>query len=331
MSANATQEDTTHQKSIIWIDWGRHLRSQTLARCLGVDLAEIQIGGARLKRYALSTLQTFKLLLNKKPRIVIATNPSIFLGLLLLLARTLLNFRLVSDAHNFGVRSFNGNRILQRILDFHNRSADLVIVTNEPQKKLIEKLGGKAFVCQDPLPELPPSKGKLAELPPKSIFFICSFDLDEPYEAAFQALENLQDEGFRMYVSGNFRKTTINPTQFPWVTFLGFVSDQDFYAYLRSASVIMDLTTMEDCLVCGAYEALAAHKPLVISHTKALQEYFGEATVLTENTSEQIRENLRLAYDRRDELSAEARDWCIRNEPFMLRKISRLTRVFESW
>ena len=47
----------------------------------------------------------------------------------------------------------------------------------------------------------------------------------------------------------------------------------------------MDLTTRENCLVCGAYEAMAAKKPVVLSDTTALREYFHKGAVFSGNHS----------------------------------------------
>jgi glycosyltransferase involved in cell wall biosynthesis len=153
---------------------------------------------------------------------------------------------------------------------------------------------------------------------------ICSFDADEPYEAAFEAFSSLHREGYRLYVSGNYKKARIDPSRFPEVRFLGFLPTDEYYAYLRSVSVVLDLTTLEDCLVCGAYEALAAEKPLVVSNTAALSEYFGDAVVLTKNTSDAIRESVLDAFTRRDELAQRARDWVTRNNQYMDERISGL-------
>ena len=41
-------------------------------------------------------------------------------------------------------------------------------------------------------------------------------------------------------------------------------------------------------MVCGAYEGLAANKPLILSKTKVLIEYFSDGVIHTENTSKEI-------------------------------------------
>jgi len=52
---------------------------------------------------------------------------------------------------------------------------------------------------------------------------------------------------------------------------------------LCRARVIVDLTTREDCLVCGAYEALAVGRPLVVSDARALRELLKDGAMYADN------------------------------------------------
>jgi glycosyltransferase involved in cell wall biosynthesis len=315
---------TRSKAPIIWIDWDRHLRTRTLAQRLAVRLFEIRVRGNRIRRYLGSIIQTEAAIRKTRPEIVIATNPSLVLGLVLLGLRKWYGFVLVSDAHYFGVRAIHGRRILQRLLDFYNVNTDLVIVTNDGHAKYLANQGCRAYVCPDPLPDLPAQTSLAVSVPAKSVLLVCSFDEDEPYQAAFAAFARLREGGYALFVSGNYKKVQIDPAQFPWVHFLGFVSEEEYYSYLGSCSVILDLTTLEDCLVCGAYEALAAGKPLVISNTRALRDYFGSVALLTGNTPEAIIENVERAHSRRREMTRRVPDWVAANERYMSEQISGL-------
>jgi glycosyltransferase involved in cell wall biosynthesis len=305
------------QRSILWIDWGPHRRTHTLCQRLGVELAEIHIRGSRIRRYVRSALKTVAAIRQSRPAVVIATNPSIVLGYFLLVLRKWYGFKLASDAHYLGVTAIPHRRSVQRLLNIHNLQVDLVVVTNENQARSLQDLGARTYVCPDPLPQLPVASVPPSALPVKSVFLICSFDVDEPYEAVFEAFAELQSQGYALFVCGNYKKAGVDVSRFPWVKFLGFVPDEEYYAYLRSCAVVVDLTTVEDCLVCGAYEALAARKPLVLSNTAALRDYFGSASVLTENTAAAIQQSVLTAYAQRDDLSRKAEEWVVRNELFM--------------
>jgi len=227
----------------------------------------------------------------------------------MLVLRRWYDFVLVSDAHYAGVRPMGGQRLLQKLLDFHNSKTDLVIVTNSSHALYLASKGCRAFICADPLPRFMGSEPLTRSLPPKSVFLVCSFDRDEPYETAFEAFRRLQGSGYSLLVSGNFAKAKIKPHKFPWVRFLGFVPEEEYYSTLRSCSVVMDLTTHDDCLVCGAYEAFAAGKPVILSDTPALREHFGGAAVLTANTPEAIARSVERAHMQRDVLALKVVDW----------------------
>jgi len=309
---------------VLWVDWDRHLRTRTLVQRLAVDLLEICSGGSRIRRYVKCIMRTVTAIRSTRPEIVIATNPSLVLGFLLLALRRCYHFVLVSDAHYLGVRAMHGNRVVQKLLDFHNSKVDLVIVTNDAHATYLAEQGCRTYVCPDPLPRLTLDNSPTISLPQRSALLVCSFADDEPYEAVFAAFSRLVERGYVLFVSGNYRKAHIDPREYPWVRFLGYVSEDKYHAYLRSCSVVIDLTKLEDCLVCGAYEALALEKPLVLSRSRALTDYFGRAAVLTDNTTDSIMETVQQAHSQRDELISKVRDWIGTNERYMGERIAEL-------
>jgi len=232
----------------LWIDWGRHMRTHSMVRQLGAELVEVRPGGGRLIRYARSLLQTFRAIHDRHPEVVIATNPSIVLGYALLVLRPLYGFKLVSDAHYVGVQTIGKQPLMQWLLDRHNCAVDLVIVTNEGHAKYLEDMGARAFICPDPLPALDVAARSPAAQE-KSVLLICSFDDDEPYLAAFEAFKDLHAHGYRLWVSGNYGRAGIDVARYPWVRFLGFLSEDDYRQTLASCGVVMDLTVLENCLV----------------------------------------------------------------------------------
>jgi glycosyltransferase involved in cell wall biosynthesis len=279
-----------------------------MAAMLGADLHAIIYKGGRLQRYLFCARKTIGLLIREKPDVVFAPNPSIVLNYLLLTLRLLFRYQFVTDAHFGGVVAYNGNRFFQKALDLCNRWADLVIVTNRNHMEHIGSVGGKAVICEDPLPDLAgynasnSSSGKI-------VFFICSFDIDEPFNLVFEAAKKLSIENFNVRVTGNYNKVGIVPADFPAVQFLGFLPEDDYYKQLFQSDIVIDLTGHENCLVCGAYEAMVAEKPLITSDTISLREYFYQGTVFTRHDSASIVEAVKTAYANRDQLTKEIREW----------------------
>lgn len=292
----------------IWITWENQIRNRSLSARLGADLHVITSKRARLVRYIICTTQSALLILRNRPSIVFAQNPSIILTLLMILLKYLFKYTFVTDAHYAGVIAPNGNLLFQTVLNFCNRHADFVIVTNETHVKYVEAVGGRALVCEDPLPDIE-QHASLSSEQEKKVFFICSFDIDEPYTVVFEAAEILRKEGYIFWVSGNFNRVEITPSEWPHVQFLGYVPESEFYTHLAESQVVIDLTTQDNCLVCGAYEAMALDKPLVTSKTSALQKYFTSGTIFVDHDPESIANGVRLAYNLKDELKRQIYEW----------------------
>jgi glycosyltransferase involved in cell wall biosynthesis len=295
------------------------------------ELHEILVKGGRAKRYLFCSIKTISVLRNKKPKVVFVQNPSIFLCLLVLHLRWMFGFKVVLDAHWGGVEAPNGSSALQQIIDYCNRKADLVIVTNTNHFGWIESLGGRAVACPDPLPNLERYRLKSTkDQGEKSAFLICSFDVDEPFLEALQAFEILRKEGFRCVVSGNYRKVGLDPAQYPSIIFTGFAPEEQFYKILFESSVAIDLTNFENCLVCGAYEAMSAEVPLVLSDKKCLREYFNRGVVYTSNNPDSIAEAIRRAYADRHRLLEEIQIWKIEKAHENRETLKRIVETFNS-
>jgi glycosyltransferase involved in cell wall biosynthesis len=242
---------------------------------------------------------------------VFASNPSLVLTYLLLAARIILRFRFASDAHYGGVISVSGSRFAQQVLDYANRHADRVIVTNSSHAQRVRSIGGVPLVCPDPLPELreqafrPPALSRAK----KTALLVCTFEVDEPFAAVFEAARQLVHHGFTVLVSGRYDRAGLFPEAVPHVTLLGYVDRRTYESYLRHVDLVLDFTTWEDCLVCGAYEAMAAGRPSVLSRTAALTELFTGGAVFSSHEPSDIVRAVVSAYEQRDALMSQIPEW----------------------
>jgi glycosyltransferase involved in cell wall biosynthesis len=300
-------EKLDHMVKSVWITWENQVRNRSMAKMLGAKLHVFAYGGKSVKRYLICIYKTISALISEKPKIVYAQNPSIVLNYVLIFARFIFRYTLVSDAHFGGVIACNGSKLFQKALDLCNYFVDLVIVTNKDHVNYIEALGGKAVICEDPLPDL--EQYRTDDENDMHILYICSFDVDEPYEEAFKAADLLKEEGFVMDVSGNYLKVNIAPGNYSSVNFLGYLPENAYYNKLFLSSVILDLTEYENCLVCGAYEAMSAEKPLVTSDTLSLKSYFTHGTIFTGHDAKSIADAIKSAYENRINLKDQIRVW----------------------
>jgi glycosyltransferase involved in cell wall biosynthesis len=175
-----------------------------------------------------------------------------------------------------------------------HRRADLVIVTNETLGHVVRAQGADAAVLPDGLPNITQAPRE-AVAEEQSVLLICSYAEDEPYGEVFSAAEELGGEA-KVYVTGKYKKVGLTPEDVPKnVVLLGYVSDAEFLEFVKSVKVAVDLTTRDDCLVRGAYEALAAGTPFVVSDTPVLRELFEGAAIFCRNDRRSIAEAIHTA------------------------------------
>jgi glycosyltransferase involved in cell wall biosynthesis len=143
----------------------------------------------------------------------------------------------------------------------------------------------------------------------RSALFVCTYEIDEPYGAVFEASRTLARHGFTVYASGPYTRAGLTPEAVPHVRLLGFVDRGIYEAYLHHVDVVLDFTTWEDCLVCGAYEAMAAGRPCVLSRTAALRGLFTHGTVFSSHDPADIAQAVLTAYETRGALAAQIPAW----------------------
>ena len=312
MSEGATRSDEAGTERLlrercVWITWERQRRNRELAAALGCPLHEwgdVDAIPRGARKYATGLLRTVRLLLRRRPRLVICQNPSLVLAWALARLRPLLRYRLVVDAHNAGLMPLEGrSRVLNRLALAVQRAADLTIVSNSALAGIVTRNGGRAAVLADRIPSLP-------ELPRRAlpgrhnVLFICSYSPDEPYRAVFEAARRLGAD-YRFYVTGNPAKVGLDAGALPGnVELTGFLPEEEYVALLRSVDVALDLTSRPDCLVCGAYEALSAGIPAVLSDSVALRAYFDGAAIFAGHSPAELAAAVAEAVSRREDIAA---------------------------
>ena len=295
-----------HSAARIWITWERQRRNHSLSSALGAELFEIRLPGGRVGRYWRSIRRTLSILRRHSPELVFVQNPSIVLAALATTWGRLTRTPVVVDAHNAGVMPFEGRRAWANLLiKLIFRAARLTIVSNPALQAPVERAGGRAFALPDPMPSIGGS-GVPGTAGPAQVLFICTWAPDEPYLEVIEAARLLGD-GVTVHITGRShgRELAYGRPLPPNVVLTGFLPEHDYESLLRRSDVVIDLTTREDCLVCGAYEAMAVGRPLLVSDTRALRAYFDRGTLYTDNTAGDIAARVREALGRLPALAAE--------------------------
>lgn len=295
----------------IWITWENQRRNREISCALGATLYELkEIDAIRnpWKKYIRGLKDTIRILFQERPEIVFCQNPSLVLAAFMVTIKNIMGIKVCVDAHNAGLFPQEGRSYLLGLLSrYIQRRADLTIVTNEGMRNCVEKNHGRAFILPDKIPAIPlrsPAtlKGK------NNILFICSYADDEPYEQVFKAAGEI-DPQTCIYVTGNYHKRNIDHRTLPVnVILMGYVTEEEYITMLNSVDATIDLTTRENCLVCGAYETVAVGKPLILSNTQALRSYFNRGAVYTPNSAEGICKAIKQVVAHKEQLSSEVRE-----------------------
>jgi glycosyltransferase involved in cell wall biosynthesis len=263
----------------VFLTWERHQRTRGLVAHLGLTLREVVIAGPRYRRYWGQIAQTLHCLRRDRPALVFLQNPSLVLNVLVLCWRAFTRAKcvIVMDAHNEAVEPIIVTWWWWRALaTWALRKADFTVVTNRFLAEKVVQQGGRPLVLPDPVPDVAPSATPtLAADEPLRLLVIATYAKDEPIEPILEAARRVQGQ-IEFQFTGNFRKLpeAVLASAPPNVKFLGFLAEADYWQRMRDAHAVLDFTLMEDCLVCGAYEAVAVGRPMLLSDTRALKEFF---------------------------------------------------------
>lgn len=261
-----------------------------------------------IRKWAALMFDTLRVIRKCRPDILLVQNPSLGLAMLAVAVKPLFRFFLVIDAHNEGVQPYiRQGRFITWVTSWLLRSADRTIVTNSNLANVVEKQGGNAIVLPDALPEPPVTAfGEKSPVQGKCEFVIIStFAPDEPLRELLGAARQFPDVAF--FVTGRHSPDNLRELDVPGnVTLTGFLPDDDYWRRLATADVIVDLTLMPDCLVCGAYEALSLAKPMVLSDNQPGRQLFGEGVVFADVSEDGILQAFRRATEDLDALRSSA-------------------------
>ena len=288
----------------VFITWERHRRTHELAAALGMPLLELISTRSGVARYAELIFRTTMHLARTRVSCVVVQCPSVVLSAWAALLRPVFGYALIVDLHNEAVEPFVNKSAPHRfLLRRIHRAADLGIVTNGPLAAIVESNGGRAVVLPDRIPTIGHAPSRPARENP-SVVYVCTFAPDEPYDQVILAAARLSGRA-TVHITGRKPANAVLPPLPPNVRLTGFLPDVEYEQLLRDATVIVDLTAMENCLVCGAYEAVALGKPLVTSDTAALRAHFRRGTVFTRHDPESLAHAIDRALERRETLADE--------------------------
>ena len=241
-------------------------------------------------RYLISFFTTLWLLHQEKADVVFTLNQPPFLILAVFVYTKLLGGIYILDSHSavFNDRKWAWARPLYR---FIASRALLNINTNRHHKKLVEAWGGRSVIISD-VPILHGCEYPRLEVSQNSIAVVASFMFDEPIEEIWQAAELTPQVDY--YVTGNYKKLrpSVHSSTPPNIHLMGFLSTEDYFGLLSSTKGVLVLTTRDNTMQMGAYEALSLEQPIITSDWQVLRDSFGAGAVYVDNVAISIAEGV---------------------------------------
>lgn len=258
----------------------------------GFDLNEFVTASSGIRRYAALVVRTARFLATlTRCRVLFVQNPSIVLAFLAsIYCRFGRSRKLVVDAHNVAIEQLTAENVLLRGLARQVlKAADLTVVTNGSLARQVVEFGGRPIVLPDPLPLTPALRPPAPVSETMRVVVIATYANDEPIAEILGAASALVGRCSFQFTGSAGRWLGRNPTVIPEnVQFMGFVSEEDYWGLLNDANVVVDLTTRDACLVCGAYETLAVGRPIVLTDSDANRVLFGGIGTFTGMAAEEI-------------------------------------------
>ncbi len=288
----------------VFISWVHHCaRSDAIAHALGIESVKISRLDGRPPvtlpiRYLWQAMDTVRLLARRRPSFVIVMDPP-FLGVAIVAAYSLLrSVRFVVDAHSptFQDPAWTW---AQPFLRFFTKRSQAIVVTGPELAEVVRSWGRRPLQIADVPMEYDVARTSPGET--TRCFVVNTFSRDEPLADLLLAASQLDGE-MTFAVSGDTRKKREDLVAPPNVRFTGFVDREVYVDELRSADIVVVLTTHDLTMQRGGYEAMYAGRPLVTSDWALLRRTFSRGAIFVDNTPDGIVNGLRAARSAHEEL-----------------------------
>jgi glycosyltransferase involved in cell wall biosynthesis len=283
--------------------WNITKRSKVLAEYTKAKIISYQIPTNRflkLFNYPFLILLTFYKLIQQRPSIIFTQLPPFQISLPTYLYCKLFRKKLIFDTHSgiFFPKGIHQNFYLLMYCQMI-KHINLNIVHNDSILNRACLKNSNSIVLEDKIPFSPSSYKPNPHL---KIVVICGYGADEPINAVLIAAQLLPDIDFYLTGKSNKLKSTLISKN---VQLTGYLDDTEYENLLRTADIIIVLTTRPDTVLCGAYEAVSVEKPLITSDTQIIKKYFYKGTIFTVNNTESIAQAITEARKNLDKLHTE--------------------------
>lgn len=259
------------EHNVLFISWAEDCsRSDNIARQLGGKSVMVYSAewGSRyatiLAKYASQSWKTLQLLRKTRPSVVfVMTPPTVACAPVWLYGR-FTGTPFIIDAHSGAFLLPRWKRVLF-LHRFFSRRALSTLITNPVLDATVRSWGARTTIVPDVPVQLPAARSWPTHSP-RNITLVCTFSTDEPVDVFFEAARVVPDVQF--FVTGD--PSTADPALLARkpqnVTLTGFIPRADYAGLLLASDAVMTMTTRDNTMQRGAYEAIYAGKPVITAN-----------------------------------------------------------------
>lgn len=304
------------RSGIVYVAWSRkHGRVLELSELLGARpflLYPAWLTGRRLTpvRYLLSSVWTLVELTRRSPKVVLVTNPPVVAAACVALYGRVSGARVLLDSHpgGFGAQGDGLSRVLQPLHRWAVGHCAATLVTDDHWGELVRGWGGVPLVVHEApaswTEEPGPTASPTGSAEPR-VLVVGTYARDEPVVELVAAALALPEVTLRLTGDPAAAPVGLLDDQPANVLPLGFLGAEDYQREVRTADLVVVLTTDPTSVMRSAYEAVYARRPLVVSDWPGLREVFPYA-VHVPNTPDGIADGIRRALADLPHLESEA-------------------------
>ena len=287
---------------IVWSPYSG--RSEELARKLNAKIFFIHYFKFKrpiysIPKYIFQLFATLKILIREKPKLIFVESPPIVAVLSVYLYSKVFAAKYFIDAHSGLFVSWKWKWLipLQKQL---SRKALVTIVTNTYMADIVNSWGAKYYVLPVTLPKFTKLNSVLSHEKQKTIIVINTFSDDEPLGVILEAAQQIQE--IKFFITGDITKCP------KWavhnksnnVIFTNFLPKDKYIEAILNSDAVMVLTTRQNTMQMGAYEAVALERPILISNSELLVSTFNKGCVYVENNYSSIRTGIKEMFNNYD-------------------------------
>jgi glycosyltransferase involved in cell wall biosynthesis len=295
----------------VFVTWDPNCgRSEAQCQHLGAELLIIDIGRSiptvigHFIRYVLSFAITIWKLARLGPSVIFTENMPIFLVAAVALYAKLSRKPFIIDSHS---GAFNDPKWTWSIPAYRRfvRRAAVNINTNSFHKNTVELWGGRSIIIAD-VPICIDSVAPPTDITRPYLAVVVSYAYDEPISEIFEAARQRRELTF--YLTGDQRKLPpgLAHTTPDNVRFTGFSPYPEYLGLLQEAIGVLVLTTRDNTMQRGAYEALSLGVPIITSDFQILRDSFADAALYVDNSPAAIAGAVQDLVDQQSAMRARA-------------------------